>query len=511
MKKLAANSFARCGVLALTFFTITVFADVKLPPIISNHMVLQAGERVPIWGTASPDEKIIVEIGNQKLTTQANANGEWRVQLEPLKSGGQLTLTVSGTNTIVVSDVLAGEVWLGSGQSNMGMQVSRANNFEVEKAAADFPEIRIFTVASKASTNALADCQGSWRVCNSNTVGNFSATLYFFGRELHQRLKVPVGLIHSSWGGTPIEAWTPEAVVKSLPSYPAFLEHKKKEVADWPEREKKVIADLAAWEKAAVAAKAANKPEPLKPGQPAQPESGQYMPGQLYNAMIHPLIRYRMRGAIWYQGEANASGGATGAANYTDLQSRMIASWRHDWGVGEFPFYFVQLPNFNSPGDRSSNSWAFFREGQANVLKVANTAMAVTIDIGETNNIHPRNKQEAGRRVALLALSKTYQQNVVCHGPEFSKMEITGAEIKMIFTHTDGRLAVHGDSLKGFVVADADKNWHPANARIEGNAVIVSSQEVPHPTAARYDWANLPDGNLFNGAGLPAMPCRTDH
>ena len=315
MKKLAANSFARCGVLALTFFTITVFADVKLPPIISNHMVLQAGERVPIWGTASPDEKIIVEIGNQKLTTQANANGEWRVQLEPLKSGGQLTLTVSGTNTIVVSDVLAGEVWLGSGQSNMGMQVSRANNFEVEKAAADFPEIRIFTVASKASTNALADCQGSWRVCNSNTVGNFSATLYFFGRELHQRLKVPVGLIHSSWGGTPIEAWTPEAVVKSLPSYPAFLEHKKKEVADWPEREKKVIADLAAWEKAAVAAKAANKPEPLKPGQPAQPESGQYMPGQLYNAMIHPLIRYRMRGAIWYQGEANASVGATGAAN----------------------------------------------------------------------------------------------------------------------------------------------------------------------------------------------------
>jgi len=489
----------------------SLFADVKLPALISDHMVLQAGARGAIWGWAAPAEKVSVEIGARTITTQAGAAGEWRVELPPLRSGAHLTLTVRGTNTIVVKDVLAGEVWLGAGQSNMGLQVKSANNFDAEKAAADFSEIRMFTVEHNTSSNALEECQGTWQVCNSNTVGNFSAALYFFGREIHQQLKVPVGLIHSSWGGTAIQPWMPLPFFTNYSGYPAFLRQKEKDIANWPARKLKIEADIRAWEIADAAAKAARQPEPVKPWMPGAPDSGSAMPGQIFNAMIHPLIHYRIRGAVWYQGEANAGGGAAGAADYTELQSRLIAGWREEWGIGDFPFYFVQLPNWNNDGDRSRNSWAFFREGQANILKVPNTGMAVTIDIGEANDIHPKNKQEAGRRIALLALAKTYRQTVISHGPEFSKFETDDAAIKIFFTHTDGGLVARAGALKGFVVAGADKTWHPADARIEGDAVVVSSQEVPQPVAVRYDWANNPAGNLYNRAGLPAMPFRIDH
>lgn len=497
--------------LGLILGALAASAEVKLPAIISDHMVLQAGESVPIWGWAKPDEKVTVEIGGQKLATQADDKGNWRVTLEPLKVGAHLTLTVTGANKLVVQDVLAGEVWLGSGQSNMGLRVSSANHFEEEKAAADHPEIRMFTVAPKASPVPLDDCQGRWQVCNSNTVGDYSAALYFFGRDLQQQLKVPVGLIHSSWGGTPIQPWMSLDVLKEYPGYAALLERKQKEIAAWPARKLQLEADLKNWENAAAEAKATHQPPPVKPWNPGPPDSGQYMPGQLYNAMIHPLIRYRIRGAVWYQGEANAGGGLAGAADYTDLQTRMIAGWRQDWGLGNFPFFYVQLPNWSTGGDESKASWAFFREAQANILKTApNTGMAVTIDIGEANNIHPKNKQEAGRRLALLALANVYHRDVVCHGPQFEKLALDGATAKISFAHAEGGLVARGAELNGFAVAGADKQWHPATAKIEDNAVRVSSAQVPSPVAVRYDWANNPDGNLYNGAGLPAMPFRTD-
>jgi sialate O-acetylesterase len=497
--------------MALVLTVPTALADVKLPALFSAHMVLQCDAPVSVWGWSAPGEKISVEIADQKVAALADAKGVWNVTLKPLKSGAHLTLTVQGANKLVVHDVLAGEVWLGSGQSNMGLAVKEANNFDAEKAAADFPEIRMFTVVHNANPAALDDCKGSWQVCNSNTVGNFSAALYFFGREIHQRLKVPVGLIHSSWGGTPIQPWMSLDALKNYSGYTALLERKQKEIAAWPAREKQIQADLKAWEIADATAKSAHQSEPVKPWNPGPPDSGQYMPGQLYNAMIHPLIRYRIRGAVWYQGEANAGGGAAGAADYTDLQSRLIAGWRQDWGIGDFPFYFVQLPNWNNDGDRSSNSWAFFREGQANVLKVPNTGMAITIDIGDANNIHPKNKQEAGRRIALLALAHTYHKMVTCHGPEFERSEIIGAEVKIYFTHTACGLVAHGSGLNGFAIAGADKKWHPADARIEGDSVIVSSKEVTLPLAVRYAWVNNPESNLYNRAELPAMPFRTDH
>jgi hypothetical protein len=369
----------------------------------------------------------------------------------------------------------------------------------------------MFTVAAKASPVPLDDCQGSWQVCNSNTVGNFSAALYFFGRDLHQRLKLPVGLIHSSWGGTPIQPWMSLEVLKEYPGYPALLERKQKEIAAWPARKEKLEADLKLWETAAAEAKAAQQPEPPKPWNPGPPDSGQYMPGQLYNAMIHPLIPYRIRGAVWYQGEANAGGGRAGAADYTDLQSRLIAGWRKDWGSGDFPFLYVQLPNWNTGGDQAKASWAFFREGQANILMVTNTSMAVTIDIGEASNIHPQNKQDVGHRLALLALTDVYKLQTGSRGPSLAKHEVKDRAIVISFNHADSGLVSKGGELKGFVLAGADQRWHPASAHIQGERVVVSCAEVTAPVATRYAWADNPECNLYNGAGLPAAPFRTDN
>jgi sialate O-acetylesterase len=503
-KKLPVSLLARCAGLLFFLASLTGLGNVKLPMLISDHMVLQAGEPVPVWGWANPDERIEVTIGGQTLVTNADTDGNWSVTLSPLKSGGHLTLMVQGENEIVVNDVLAGEVWLGSGQSNMGFPVKMANAFAQEQAVADHPEIRMFTLANNTSPVPLADCQGRWEICNAATVGNFSAVLYFFGRDLHESLKDPVGLIHSSWGGTPIQPWISVEALKEYPGYATLMESKNKEIVAWPAREKKILADIKAWEQADVAAKAAHQPEPVKPWNPGPPDAGQYMPGRIYNAMIHPLIHYRIRGSIWYQGESNADGGAPGAKDYTDLQTRLVTSWRADWNIGDFPFYYVQLPNYNN------DSWAFFREGQAKVLKVPNTGMAVTIDLGEANNIHPTNKQEAGHRLALIALANVYGNQIVFLGPQFAKCETNGAKIIIKFLNTNGGLVARDGALRGFVIAGADKQWHSADAKIEKGGVIVSSPNVPEPLAVRYDWAGNPDGNLYNDAGLPAMPFRTD-
>jgi sialate O-acetylesterase len=485
-------------------------ADVKLPALISDHMVLQAGEPAPIWGWAQPGEPVTVEIAGQKLATRAGEDGRWQVNLAPLNAGARLTLKVSGHNQMVVHDVLAGEVWLGSGQSNMELPVHRANNLAAEKAAADHPELRMFTVVRHTSPTPLDDCQGKWQVCNSNTVAYFSAVLYFFGRDLQQSLHVPMGLIHSSWGGTPIQSWMALPVIQAYPGYEAYLKRKKEEVAAWPARKKQLEEQIQQWEKTAAKAQVEHRPVPDKPWNPGPPDSGQYMPANLYNAMIHPLIHYRIRGAVWYQGESNAGGGRGGAVDYTDLQRRLIAGWRQDWNQGDFPFLYVQLPNWGNEGDRTHESWAWFREGQAAVLNVPNTGMAVTIDIGEADNIHPQNKQEAGRRLALIALNRVYQKNVVCAGPQFAGATPDGRRMKINFTHAEGGLVCHGGALQGFELAGADQQWHPATATIAGDAVVVSSPQVTQPAVARYDWANNPDGNLYSAAGLPASPFRTD-
>ena len=492
-------------------------AELKLPAVIGDHMVLQQRQRNLIWGQDTAGTKVTVSFAGRSLSTTTGADGRWSVTLAALPANATpQTLAIIGSTRREIQDVLIGEVWLCSGQSNMQLGIDQAQDGAKEIAAANFPNIRLLLVPNSGKPEPQLDQSGAWKVCTPENVAQggwsgFSAAGYFFGRELHHNLNVPVGLIEATWGGTPIQPWMPLGALKAYPGYAALMDRKQKEIAGWPAREKQLEADIKSWELATAQAEAAHQAVPPKPWNPGPPDSEQYMPAQLYNAMIHPLVNFRIRGVLWYQGEANAGEGLSGARDYTDLQSRMIAGWRRDWGLGNFPFFFVQLPNWINNDDRSQTSWAYFREGQARVLKSPNTCMAVTIDIGDPEDIHPKNKQEVGRRLALLALKNVYHQRVVCQGPEYRKDKSKGPKLKIYFHHTDGGLVVHGGKLNGFVIAGADRQWHSADARIEGDTIFVSSKEVPQPVAARYDWANDPEGNLYNGAGLPAMPFRTDN
>jgi sialate O-acetylesterase len=481
-------------------------ADVKLPSIFSDHMVLQRDvAAVPVWGKADPGEEVTVTIDGQSKTTKAGADGKWMVKLANLKTGGPHTLTVKGKNSLTVNDVLIGEVWLGSGQSNMAMTVNRANDYEKEQAAAKLPEVRMFIVSSGAADAPQDDCVGRWQVCSPESVGGFSATLFFFGREVHKVLQVPMGLINSSVGGTPIESWIDAATQKRTPELKGFFEGLKPPTeADAAAAKKKYERDLAKWKEESKQAKADGK----KTKAPQDPEAVRTRKGNvggLFNGKIAPLIPYAIRGALWYQGEANSAG--TKPPYYQHQLSLLVKDWRQRWGQGDFAFAWVQLPNFTRAGD----GWMLVREGMLRTLAQPNTGMAITVDIGDPKDIHPKNKQEVGRRLSLWALGTTYGRKVVAtSGPLPAGHEAAGNEIKLSFKHTNGGLVAKDGELKGFVVAGEDKQWKPAKATINGDKVFVSSPDVKQPVAARYAWQDNPEGNLYNGAGLPASPFRTD-
>lgn len=483
-------------------------ADVKLPAIFSDHMVLQQSAALPIWGWAEPGEEISVTLAGQTQTAKADAEGKWSMKLgKILNTAVPQTLTVKGRNTLAVQDVLVGEVWLASGQSNMEFTVSRGLNADQEKAAANFPQIRMFTVAGNPQRIPQADCRGSWKICTPDNVGAFSAVAYFFGRDLHQKLGVPVGLVHSSVGGTDIAAWTSEEVQVKIPELKAQFESWAQRDASYDPVAAKAEQDkqLAAWQQAADKAKEAGKPAPAKPRPTRRPGVDPNYPANLYNGMIAPLIPYAVQGVIWYQGEHNTATDET-ALLYRKQLPLLIEDWRTRW-ASQLPFAWVQLPGLEKTGDGRP----LVREAMLQSLKVPKTGMAVTIDVGEKNNNHPLNKQEVGHRLALWALGSVYDQKVpATSGPLPAGFEVHGGEVILKFSHTGGGLVARGGELKGFVVAGADKKWFKANARIEGDCVIVSHPDVKEPVAARYSWAWNPDGNLFNSAGLPASPFRTD-
>jgi sialate O-acetylesterase len=427
-----------------------------------------------------------------------------------------------------LNDVLVGEVWLGSGQSNMAMTVNRCNHYEQEQAAAKLPLVRMFREASLAADEPQTVGSGTWTVCAPDTVGGFSATLYFYGRELHRELGVPVGLINSSVGGTPIEAWI------SLDAQLATPELKDHADAQWkshrvfkPETAKAAYEkNLARWKEAAKKARAAGKTPPRAPRDPVATRKLKGGPGGLFNAKIAPLVPFAIRGAVWYQGESNA-GGPPQSPLYRHQLPLLIKDWRARWGQGDFPFAWVQLPNYGTHRD-----FPAIREAMLQSLAVPNTGMAITIDIGDPKDIHPKNKQDVGRRLSLWALGTVYGRKVATSGPLPVSHKINGGEIAITFKHTDGGLVVkigealvtpRGDSptvwpeglggfgqVRGFAVAGADRKWHAAKAKIVGDTVIVAAPEVKQPVAVRYAWASNPDCNLYNRAGLPASPFRTD-
>jgi hypothetical protein len=490
-------------------------AAVKLPAIISDHMVLQADTAAPIWGWADAGEEVIVSIAGQTRTAKADKDGKWSVKLDPLKVGETHTLTVKGSNTLTVQDVLVGEVWLGSGQSNMAMTVNRALNFEQEKAQANLPKLRMFSVVRNPMPTPQKDCQGAWEICTPETVGGFSATAYFFGRELHRELKIPVGLINSSYGGTAIESWTSMDAQSKLAEYKTISEPWTKLIAagwDPAKAEAEHATKLAAWKEAGARAKAEKKPVPRAPQKPVDPKLDRNHPSNLFNGMIAPIIPYAFRGAIWYQGESNS---AKPFANLYGLQlETLIKDWRARFGH-EFPFAWVQLPDFKAPQKSAveTQRWPIVREQMLKTLSLPKTGMAITLGLGEERDIHPKNKQGVGQRLSLWALHDVYgRKDVVSSGPIPIKHEIKDSRIEVSFDHAEGlRSAKGGNELKGFAIAGENKRFVWAKAQVKGDKVVVSSPDVPKPMAVRYAWADNPVWTLENSAGLPATPFRTDN
>jgi len=526
-------------------------AEVRMPAIFGDHMVLQQDIKIPVWGTADAGEAVTVALGDDSAKTTADSDGKWRVDLTPVKTTATpTTLTVTGKNALKFEDVVVGDVWVCSGQSNMEMTVTYNYTSKTDLPKATDPLLRVFFVAKTISLDPQTDVKGEWKVCSPDAVKDFTAVGYYFGEELRHALNHPIGLIGSYWGGQPAQAFTSMSGLQKDPPFTGYIDTINKTIADEPQIKANFPATLAAyqlkleewkktvlpaytvtikqWQEACTKAQASGQPLPPRPlpstPMPKQPQlpCAPNIPTVLYNGMIAPLIPYAIKGAIWYQGEANAGN----AAEYQVLFPRMISDWREKWNQGDFPFLFVQLANFmkpqTAPGEKSY--WPFLRESQLKTLSLPNTGMAVIIDIGEADTIHPHDKVDVGLRLALAAKHLAYGQDVVYSGPIYDSMTVEGDKIRLSFKDIGSGLkmgtppwtltgapAPTPTELTGFTITGADKNWVWAKAVIDGTNVVVSSDKVASPVAVRYGWANNPSVNLYNNEGLPASPFRTDN
>ena len=491
--------------------------DVSLNKMFGDHMVLQQGIKTRVWGKAEPGEAVTVTLVGQKpQAAVAAADGAWEVFLEPVQDyGGPHTLTVKGRNEITFRDVLIGEVWVCSGQSNMQWSVNQSNDADLEKAAAKFPNIRLLSVPQVGTQEPAWNFEGRWSVCSPETVGEFSAVGYLFGRQLHQTLGVPVGLIDNAWGGSAAEAWVKRDKLARHPTLKAIHENWLAEEANLANATAEFEKKLHDWKAAAAQAKAEGKKEPSgKPQGPDQRMKGNARPGNIHSGVLTPSIGYGIRGAIWYQGESNAGR----AYQYRELFPHMIRSWREEWGVGDFPFYWVQLADFKpEKGEPAESDWAELREAQTMTMKaLPNTGEAVIIDLGEGKDIHPKNKQDVAKRLARWALAETYKvPAITCRSPLYTSMEKEGGKIVLSFDHVaDGGKGWRPFDVNepiGFTIAGADRTFVAAKAAIRGDGRIeVWSDSVSDPVAVRYAWADNPVCNMYSTDGLPLTPFRTD-
>jgi sialate O-acetylesterase len=482
------------------------FADVTPSALFGDHMVLQSGMSVPVWGKADPGEKVTVTVQRQTRSATADANGKWMVRLANLTTGGPLEMTIAGKNTITVKDVLIGEVWLGSGQSNMEFTVSKKVarfaglvNEDEEIAAANHPKIRMFTEKQSKKYEPQSDLAGEWKVCTPETVPAFSAVGYLFARDLQRELGgAPVGILTVAYGASTAEAWIRREALVADPQLKPMVEK---------------LDTMVSFYKEHPGATTGSAPTPpltinARPGNPAaplrDPVQDQHEATVLFNGMVNPVIPYAIRGAIWYQGES-ITGGKAGVLLYGHVMETLVKDWRKLWGEGDFPFYAVQLPAL---GNVSNNPMV--REEQAQMLSLPKTALAVTIDIGDPKDVHPHNKAPLGERLTKIAMANVYGAKLEYSGPIYQSMKVEGDSIRLTFTHANSLTAKDGP-LKWFQIAGADRKFVDADAKIDGNTVVVHSPGVTAPAAVRYAWDNYPIGcNLYNGADLPAMPFRTD-
>ncbi|HJQ31654.1 MAG TPA: sialate O-acetylesterase [Pyrinomonadaceae bacterium] len=486
-------------------------ADVRLPDVLSDSMVLQRGVRVPVWGTAEPGEAVTVSFAGQTKRATAGADGRWRVWLDPLKaSATPAAFVVSGKNRVELKDVLVGEVWLVSGQSNMQFTLAETKEAAEAIATANHPLIRLFNVSRQVGFKHKPPPLAVWQACSPESVREFSAAGYYFAVELQKELGVPVGVINSSYGGSQAEAWTPVEYLNANPELKATVERKK----TWDEERPRVRVEydeaIKRWREEADKAKAAGaRPSPSPPVPDALREYR--VASSIYDGMIEPLMPFYVRGAFWYQGESNEAR----AEQYRILLPTMIRAWRERWGEGDFPFGIVQLPNYRDPKpEPADEEWSHIREAQRRTAATTkNAGLIVTIDIGEAHDIHPKNKLDVGRRMARWALAEVYGRRLTPTGPMFQSMKAGGNKLLLKFEDVGAGLRIRdGDKLQEFAVAGEDRKWHWAEARIVGkDKVEVWSADVPHPVAARYAFNNNPrHPNLTNDTGLPAAPFRTD-
>lgn len=540
------SKLMRCAagaLLALALTSSSARADVKLPSLISDGMVLQQGMQCPVWGWADNGEKVTVSFRGQDVSTVAK-DGKWMVRLPVMKAGGPWSMTIAGKNTIKLENVFVGEVWVCSGQSNMEFVLRSAANADQAIAESANPMIHLFTVPklkASAPVNDVRQGDGKpvqWVECGPSTSPYFSAVGYFFGRYLQQALKVPVGLIHTSWGGSPAEVWMSNGAIAGDPEYaglmtgtlkslgyywqslaslsntiPQVKAEDAKKLADARQKAREMVAAAQSKsdaEKAAAETAARNLVSNTQRANsdrenPRRP----WIPSELYNGMVAPLIPYGIKGAIWYQGESNAGR----AYQYRRLYADMIRNWRKDWGEGDFPFICVQLAPYMQIRDTPVESaWAELREAQLISTQILpNAGMAVITDVGDATNIHPTKKEPVGERLALAARHIAYGENIVFSGPSYDGMRVRRSNVFVRFKNVGSGLVARDGELKGFAIAGADRKFYWANAKIQGSQIVVSSPSVPRPVAVRYGWADCPVVNLWNKEGLPASPFRTDN
>ncbi len=487
-------------------------AELKLPAIINDHMVLQQKQANPLWGWDTPGADVTVTLGDQVKTAKADDDGKWTVKLDAMDANADpSTIVIEGSSKRVINDVLIGEVWMCSGQSNMGMSVNGDWKFEVETLASNHPNLRLISVPQVGTQELQNDFRGQWEAANSENCKTFSAVGFFYGRYLHEILDVPVGLIDNAWGGSSAEAWVRRETIESDPRFKSLID-------GWVAREKDLQSDaakekhavqMAAWKEKAAAAKAAGKRAPRAPRGPQSQLAGNHRPGNIFAGVVHPTLGYGIKGVIWYQGESNAAR----AWEYGQLFPFMIEEWRKEWGQGNFPFYWVQLADFRAevaqPGD---SQWAELRESQTKTMSLPNTGEAVIIDIGEGNDIHPKNKYDVAARLVRWALAKDYGINIEPQSPAFKSMNVNGSKAALKFDHIGGGLrTVDVNEVKGFAICGEDKKWVWADAKItSGDTIQVWSDSVATPVAVRYAWAENPVCNVYAKNGLPMTPFRTD-
>ena len=470
------NALRITVLLILFLWSVAGMAQVVLPPFFNSNMVLQKGIELPVWGWASPGEKVTVTFEKNVVKTRTGKNGKWLVKLPKMEYGGPYTMTIKGKNLRTIENIMIGEVWVCSGQSNMEWKVTNTKNADKEITAANYPDIRLFTVKKRVSKEPQENLEdGQWSVCTPQSVPDFSAVGYYFGRNLNEQLKVPIGLIHTSWGGTVAETWMSPEAIAADPDFSAKLENLKG-------------VDMNA--------------KKVGPNE---------YPTLLYNGMLNPIIPYGIRGAIWYQGESNAGR----AQQYKRVFPSMINDWRTKWSQGNFPFLFVQLANYQKPvAEPAESDWAELREAQTQTLQLENTGMATIIDVGEADNIHPKDKQTVGYRLSLAARKVAYGETLVYTGPTYKEKKVEGNKIYITFDHIGKGLKVNDKYgyINGFTIAEKEGSFKWAKATVVNeNTVMVTSDAVQNPADVRYGWANNPDDlNLYNAEGLPANPFRTD-